>query len=426
MKKYDVIVLGGGFSGSAAALAASRQGKKVLIVEQAGYLGGAATNCLITPFMYYFTQEKVNGEWQQLDLSRGIFLEICQRLREIGGMNKDDPKDLTIHEEFLKIVLDRMMSENNVDVLFHSVLCDVEKCGEKITSVTVISKGLKQKLEADFFIDCSGDANLAVMSGCPYHIGRKEDNLCQPMTLCFRIVNIDMKLLKELDEYKKIQEVYLQWQKEGKTSNPREDVLIFKTLIDGCFHFNSTRIVKLNPVDAVDVSKAEMMARQQALELYTMLKENLESFKNADYMISAPSIGTRESRMIDGEHLLTVEELKDCTVFEDSIAVANYDIDIHNPEGTGTTHYWFPVGKYYTIPYRSLVPKNADNLLVAGRCISSTHEAQASIRIMPIVSTLGEAAGVAAAVALNENTTAKNANIKEIQRILAQNGAKIN
>ena len=108
---------------------------------------------------------------------------------------------------------------------------------------------------------------------------------------------------------------------------------------------------------------------------------------------SAGEIGARESRMIDGEYLLTEEDLRDCVKFDDAIAAGNYDIDIHNPEGTGTSHYYFPAGTWYTIPYRSLLPKNADNLLVAGRCISSTHEAQASYRVMPIVTTLGQAAG---------------------------------
>ena len=129
--------------------------------------------------------------------------------------------------------------------------------------------------------------------------------------------------------------------------------------------------------------------------------------------------------MIDGEYLLTEMDLKNCTKFEDAIAAGNYDIDIHNPEGTGTSHYYFPDGQWYTIPFRSLEPKNADNLLVAGRCISSTHEAQASYRVMPIVTTLGEAAGVGVAVAAQAGVGVKEADIKEIQRRLTEAGAFI-
>jgi len=158
-------------------------------------------------------------------------------------------------------------------------------------------------------------------------------------------------------------------------------------------------------------------------EMYEFLKANIEGFENADIAFSAPQIGVRESRMIDGLHMLNEEELKACTKFDDAIAAGNYDIDIHNPAGSGTSHYYFKDGEYYTIPYRCLIPKNADNLLVAGRCISSTHEAQASYRIMPIVTTLGQAAGVAAAVSLKQNVCPKDADIREIQRILKENGA---
>ena len=160
-------------------------------------------------------------------------------------------------------------------------------------------------------------------------------------------------------------------------------------------------------------------------ELFRFMKENIPGFENSEIAFSAPSIGVRESRMIDGLHVLTAEELKDCTIFPDAIAAGNYDIDIHNPEGSGTSHYYFPAGSYYTIPYRSLVPQGTDNLLVAGRCLSATHEAQASIRIMPICASTGEAAGVGAAVSHKSGTAVSEADIAEIQRILRKNGAFI-
>lgn len=241
------------------------------------------------------------------------------------------------------------------------------------------------------------------------------------MTLCFRLANVDMDKFRRNRE--KINPLYQQLQAEGKIRNPRENVLIFFHPVKNMLHFNTTRVVKLNPTDPFHLTRAEMEAREQMFEMFAFLKENIEGFENADIAFSAPQIGVRESRMIDGEHLLTEEELKDCTKFDDAIAAGNYDIDIHNPEGAGTSHYYFGDGEYYTIPYRSLLPKNADNLLVAGRCISSTHEAQASYRIMPIVTTLGQAAGVAAAVSLKQNVLPKEADIREIQRILRENGA---
>lgn len=419
MKQYDVIVVGGGFAGAAAALAAARNGSKVLLVEQSGALGGAANNCLINPFMPNSTKiHNDDGSFYKLELSRGIFAEICGRLKEMGAM-----ENISFHEEYLKLILDDMLEKAGVDVLFHVTLCEADIQNGEIKSITVISKSGKISFTAKQYIDCTGDADLAVMSGCPYHLGRTGDNLCQPMTLCFRIGNVDEDEFWTPECKEQRQAIYKRWQAEGKTSNPRENILLFRTLIKGVIHFNTTRVVKKNPVDPFDVSWAEREARRQMYDIYRMLKEELHAFRDAQILSSAAWIGARESRMIDGEHLLTETELKDCTRFEDAIAAGNYDIDIHNPEGSGTSHYYFPDGEYYTIPFRSLIPKGVSNLLVAGRCISSTHEAQASYRIMPIVCCLGEAAGVGASVAVNSNCSPKEADIKTIQKILLDNGA---
>lgn len=419
MNRYDVIVVGGGFSGCAAALAAARNGASVLVIEQSGALGGAANTCLINPFMPNATKiTNDKGEKEKIELSRGIFSEICGKLKESGAMS-----GLTFHEEYLKLILDDMLDKAGVHVLFHAVLCDVQTESEQIKSVTVITKSGKISFEAKQFIDCTGDADLAVMCGCPYHLGRESDSLCQPMTLCFRVANVDEDEFFTPECNEKRQEIFTRWKQEGKTSNPRENILLFRTMVKGVVHFNSTRVVKRNPVDPFDVSWAEREARRQMKDIFDMLKQELPSFRNAEIISSAAQIGARESRMIDGEHLLTEQELKNCTVFEDAIAAGNYDIDIHNPEGSGTSHYYFPDGEYYTIPFRSLIPKGVSNLLVAGRCISSTHEAQASYRIMPIVCCLGEAAGVGAAVALKSGCSPKQADIKNIQRILLANGA---
>ena len=421
MKNYDVIVVGGGLTGCAAALAAARNGCTVLIIEQSGAPGGAANNCLINPFMPNSTRiKKENGKTQTLELSQGIFAEICEKLRAAGAMD-----GFTFHEEYLKLILDDMTEQAGVDVLFHATLCEAQTKNGEIESVTVITKSGKITFAAARFIDCTGDADLAVMSGCPYHLGRDGDNLCQPMTLCFRVANVDTKEFFTPECNARRQEIYKRWQAEGKTSNPREDILVFRTTVDGVIHFNTTRIVKRNPVDPFDVSRAEREARRQMYDIFRMLKEELHAFRNAQLLSSAAWIGARESRMIDGEHVLTGKELVDCTRFDDAIAAGNYDIDIHNPEGSGTSHYYFPDGQYYTVPYRSLIPKKINNLLVAGRCISSDHEAQASYRIMPIVCCLGEAAGVGAAVSVKDGCSPKDADIRKIQKILLESGAFI-
>lgn len=422
MERYNVIVVGGGFAGIGAALAASREGKKVLLIEQSGALGGAAINSLVMPYMPFYTNVMKDGKVFRKFLTRGIFEEINKRLSVSNKYNViDDFADFD--SEYLKIVLDRMMIEFGVDVMFHTTLCDVKKNGRKIIAVEVVSVAGKMVIEAESFVDATGDANLSAFAGCEFDLGRKEDNLCQPMTLCFRVSNVCYEDF--IKEKPKILKLYREYQAEGKIKNPRENVLTFKPLVDNMVHFNSTRVVKLNPTNPFDLTRAEMEAREQMLELFNFLKDNFSSFKNAQIAISASSIGVRESRMVRGEHKLTCDEILNTTKFPTAIAAGNYDIDIHNPEGCGTHHLFFKAGEYYTIPYGSLVAKDCDNLYVAGRCISCDHETQASIRIMPICCSTGEAAGVAAALLSEKGGCAKDLDVKEVQDILVKNGAFI-
>ena len=255
-----------------------------------------------------------------------------------------------------------------------------------------------------------------MLCDCPFHVGRETDRLCQPMTLCFRMGGVDKE--KYYANKSQINPLYQQFQREGKIKNLREDVLIFNNLNDGVLHFNSTRIVRKDPTDPFDVTQAEIEAREQVFELYEFLKNNIEGFEHCRVLSTALQIGTRESRMIDGEYTLCAEDLLALTKFEDAIVAGNYDIDIHNPEGSGTSHHYFKPGEWYTIPYRCLIPRGVNNMLVAGRCISTTHEAQASVRIMPIVANIGEAAGVAIGVAAKSHADTRNVEVVQVQRIL--------
>ena len=421
--KYDVVVLGGGFTGCAAALAAARLGQKTLLLEASGFLGGAASNCLIFPLMPYATSVKdEDGNPKKHYLSRGILAELVRDLQETGDIRGDSG----FLDEAVKLLLDRKMTENGVQVLFHATLCGVKKNGSHIDSVDVVTKAGVLTFEGRMFIDCTGDADLCTMADVPTVLGREPDHLCQPMTLCFRVANVDKQaFFANRDEMRRL---HKEWLDAGRFTNPREDILVFDYPIDGMLHFNTTRVVKHNPVDPFDVTRAEMEARRQVQELLDFFRVNkLAGMENARLVYTAPSIGVRESRMLVGDYVLTGQDLVDCTKFDDAIAAGNYDIDIHNPEGSGTSHYYFPAGTWYTIPFRSLIPKavDADNLLVGGRCISVDHEAQASVRIIPICTTTGEAAGVGAAVANREGTTVQSADVKEVQRILVESGAYI-
>ncbi len=412
MKKYDVIVLGGGFAGIGAAIGAAREGAKVLIIEKSNNFGGTAANCLVIPFMRYYTN--INGE--RVDLSRGIFAEIVTELEKRNAI-----ENRRFMEEDLKLILNRMVLKEKIDVLFHANIFDVKREGDKILSVSVATRGGVLEFEGDYFIDATGDAQAAFLAGIPCRVGREEDGLCQPMTLSFRVANVDTDKFNASKEH--FQKKYKEYLEAGKFINPRENILIFNTPIKNVVHFNTTRIVKKNPVDPFDLTQAELEAREQVYEVYEFLKEHADGLENSYISMTASEIGVRESRMIEGEYTVTGDDFRNCVKFDDAIAAGNYDIDIHNPEGSGTYIYRFADGQYYTIPYRALIPKGVTNMLVAGRCISSDHTAQAAYRIMPIVCCIGESAGIAAAIAHKNSSDVRDVDIKQLQStIVSKNG----
>lgn len=404
MKKYDLVVVGGGISGVSAAVAAARQGLQVLLIEKIGALGGAMSYSLVYPFM---NCRLANGKY----LCGGIFQEMAER-----------KKAYETSWEYFKLVFDDMVEEAGVDVLFHSTVFAVVTQGRQLKSVKVATKLGEMEIQADFFIDTTGDGEVFALAGCDFQLGRETDNYCQPMTTCFRVAGVDVAKLKE--ERSNLQLIYQQARAEGRITNPREDILFFYGPGEaGLVHFNTTRVIKLDPTDPFAISQAEVAARKQVYEMMCFLRENSMACKNMSLASIANHIGVRESRKLKGVHILTAEELKACTIFEDAIALGNYDIDIHNPTGTGTNHYYFKDNEYYSIPYSSLLPKEYDNLVVAGRCISVTHEAQASIRVMPICSCLGQAAGIAVGEAKATGKNVHTVDIKLVQNVLMKNGA---
>ena len=368
-KKYELIVVGGGFAGVAAAMEAARHGKKVLLVDKYNCLGGTACGGLVLPFMPYSTREEGNDR----PLTGDLFLEIVEGLDQLGGLGENRK---CFDEEILKLVLQRMCLKYGVELLLNTTVTDVQTENGKILSLSAWGKSRRLTLTADNYIDATGDAELSVLAGASYQVGREQDGLCQPMTLSFRVGGVDRETARAHRQL--LNDKYLERQAKGIITNPRENVLLFSTCHDTVYHFNTTRVVKHDPTDPMEVTKAELIAREQVFEIMELLKE-IPGYEKAFLQSTALQIGIRESRMVEGLYKLTVEDLKGLARFEDAIAVANYDIDIHNPEGAGTSHYYFAPGDWYEIPYRCLVPKGFKNLLVAGRCISSTHEAQASV-----------------------------------------------
>lgn len=398
-KEYDAVVIGGGPGGFSAALAAAERGLSVLLVERYGFLGGMATAGLVNPFMAYRVRRK--------KLCSPVFNEM---LKNMKAENALDRKGHIFDDEVLKIVLDRMTAARGVDVLFHSFFSGASVKDGMIESVRIRGKGGSRTVKGKIFIDSTGDGDLAASAGCGYEKGRSSDGLCQPATLCFRIAGIAEP--EGADAWSFIREELNQLFKEakeyGEINQPRENVLVFKTLVPGMYHFNTTRITGVDATKIRDLSAAEVEGRRQVYELFELFKARSLRFVNAYIAKIAPQVGIRESRRIKGRYVVSEDDILSARKFGDGIARSNYPVDIHNPSGAGTVIKKVPSGDYYEIPYRSLVPEGVRNLIIGSRCVSSTHEAHSSLRVMPVVSAIGEAAGIAAAKAAGPGVEPKD------------------
>lgn len=418
--KYDLIVVGGGFAGTAAAIEAARHGTDVLLIEKYNCLGGAAAFALVSPFMPFWTH--IGEEKKRQNLAGDLFLEIVDEAMRLTARSEDTPMitDALFDEECMKLAMIRMAKKAGVTLLFNTNVTAVNAEGGVIRSVKAACKAIEMEFCADHFIDATGDAELSALAGCECEVGREGDGLCQPMTLCFRVGGIDKE--KFMAFRPKMQALYKEWQASGKLSNPRENVLVFRNYNAGVLHFNTTRVIKKSPTDPFEITEAEIAAREQVFEMMEFLRTAVEGCEHARLLSTALQIGIRESRRVMGEYVLCEQDLISLARFEDAIAVANYAIDIHSPDGSGTRFQEFADGEWYEIPYRCLLPKGFQNLLVAGRCISSTHEAQASYRIMPFCAEIGQAAGCAVAVAKASQKSVRTVEVPEVQKILRAEG----
>lgn len=418
---YDVVVCGGGPGGVCASIAAARLGKKVLMIERYGFLGGMATAGLVQPFMTFKAGDKV--------IIKGVFGDILKRLTERGGYLNDGDigRGNSVDAEVLKMVEQELCLENNVHLLFHSFVRDVIYKGSMIKSVIVSAKGGDVKINGKVFVDSTGDGDIAFMSGAEYEKGRKEDGLTQPSTMFFEMSNVDEKELNAYVKSKKESRNFNMTTKKARENGdftvPREDTLWFYKPERGTVSFNTSRLVKYDATNVFDLTRMQIEGLKQVYEIAAYAKKYLPGFKNA-YISKIPAqVGIRESRRIIGDYMLAADDLKNCVEFPDRICRGSYPIDIHNPTGQGTTIVRIPEGESYTIPYRSLMVQGKDNLIMGCRAVSSTHEAHSAIRVQPIVMAMGQAAGTAAALSLEKGENMRSVEINELQDTLKKAGA---
>lgn len=412
-RDVDVLVCGGGPSGIAAATMASGLGANVVLLERYGRLGGMAVQAMVNPLL-----GKVNSPF------------VAKVVKRLGGRQID----------FERIDLDytRMLQEAGAEIMLHSWVSGVIKKGNRVTGVQVASKEGPCEITAGVVIDSTGDGDVAYMAGAEFEQGRAGDGLVQPMSIMYRISGLDEEramVCGSEERARKIQvpggtweEVVHRGQAAGELPETIGVIRLYRTRRKGERGVNATQINYVDGTKVKDLTKAETECREQAYTVLNFLKKYAPGYENA-YISQMPAIiGVRETRRITGQQYLTREDLVSGRKWENAVVHdAEFVIDIHNPDGGGQAegisgqHHAGSAAKVkpYDIPYGCLVPKKIDGLLVAGRCISGSHDAHASYRVQIIALAIGAASGTAAALASGNGIQPRKVDVKKIQEILA-------
>jgi hypothetical protein len=398
----DLVVVGAGSAGVAAALAAARLGLAVTLVDPASHPGGTLVSGI--PILGYH-----DGVRQVV---KGIADEIACALRRAGGSVSDPAAGTTVEAdpERLKLVILDLLEAAGVRLRLHTLSAGVDAADGRIRHVLVEGKGGRRALASPLVVDATGDADIARAAGVPVEVGRRGDGRTQPMTLMFGIGGIDKAAFiawgggDRYKAYDRLEQVWRGLAAAGGFRNPRtRDFSHFWGAPNRSdeWAFNATRVLALDGSDSRSLTRAECEGRHQVHELVDgFLRPHIPGFARCYVAWTAAKIGVRETRRIVGAYTLTRQDIWDFVRFPDTICHGSYPIDIHSPSGAGTE---FPIdhfygGRHWSVPYRSLVPVGCANLLVAGRCISAEHEALAAVRVMANTMAMGEAAGTAMAL----------------------------
>jgi hypothetical protein len=400
----DVAVVGGGVAGVAAAVAAARAGADAFLIERYGFLGGTATGGLVARF-------QPGPDVGKQPVIRGIYEEICKRLGEYDALHGSlfDP-------EMMKYVALDLCEEADVNILLHSLVYGVDVGNGAVEALRFSTKQGPRTLAAKAYVDATGDGDVSALAGADCQVGRASDGLQQPMTLVFQLGNVDMERFKSAD-WNRLNGVF---EREVKVLASRRRIFFFEWR-EGSLGFVMTHVAGLDSLDVEDITRAEVDARRQALAIFRFFRRYIPGCERCT-MDTAAQIGVRESRRVVGDYVLTREDVLTGRKFEDSIGCSTSWIDIHNPDGRGVLHELVVADDWFEVPLRAVVVKGFTNLLVAGRCISATHEAQGAIREIPTCMMTGQGAGAAAALAAEREAPVRDLKIKMLQRELTSQG----
>ncbi len=414
----DVFVAGGGAAGVAAAVAAARAGKRVFLAEAAGCLGGMSTTGLVPAFAPF--SDGVNM------VASGIGCEIKQALKNTVPVNFSEwgGRWSTVDAEELKRVYDRLLKSEGVDFSFFTSVCDVVCDGRKIDAVILTSKSGMFAVKADIYIDCTGDGDLCALGGGEFEIG-DENNCVMPGTLCSLWAYIDDDKIGD-DQSEFIEKAHA----DGILTYKDRHLPGMYFRRNGMAGGNIGHTFGVNPIDEKSLTEAMIWGRQSMTEYEKYYKTYLNGYGNMVLCATAPVLGVRESRRIVCDYTLCFADYMKRAVFDDEIGRCCYPVDIHvmNTDDEEFERFSneysirYGNGESYGIPYRSLVPVSFSNALVAGRCIGTDRQMQASVRVMPGCFVTGQAAGAAAALACKTRDV-RQVDTAELQTALKKLGA---
>ncbi|NGQ95773.1 FAD-dependent oxidoreductase [Brevibacillus sp. SYP-B805] len=412
----DVLVLGGGAAGVNAAIAVARKGLDVILIESQGCLGGSRTATGVDTFYGFYTP----GE-QTRRIVGGIPWEIVQRLAKRKACFERPNTygagtGITYDVEQLKIVYEEMVLEAGVRLLYHTYACQVNTENHELQSVVVANKNGLTKICASHYIDTTGDADIAARAGAMFE--KSDPSEMQSLSTIFFLANVDIQQAKTMN-HQELARKMREANQSGAYRLPREDGSWHITPNPGVVQCNMVRVPGVDATDPFALTLAEVEGRRQAQEYARFLKEQIPGFEQSFLIATSQHIGIRETRRIIGEYVLTEEDVVRGAKFEDAIACCGAPVEDHH-SGRETRWAYVQGDGYYHIPYRSLVPKQLKNVIVAGRCLSATHGAQASARNSAQCMAMGQAAGVAASICLDEKTRFSEINVKRLQEELLQ------
>jgi FAD dependent oxidoreductase len=435
--EFDVVVIGGGPAGLAASVSAAKHGARTLLVERYGFLGGMGTAGGVTNFAGLYGRR--DGEMRQV--VHGVVDDLLARIDALGGLNA--PQDgmqgrirvRSYDVSAYKCAADQMLLAAGVQLLFHAWAASVVMHDKQITALVVETKSGRQAIRAHAFIDCSGDADVAKFAGVPFELGDGHGSGLFPTTM-FRVGHVDAgPALAAVGEFKAINTLMAEAQARhpGRYVFPREGAILRPQKNPAEWRANVTQIrnaqgTAMDATDATQLSDGELEGRRQIAEYFLFLRAEVPGFAHADIVDIAAQIGIRETRRIEGLYALSGEDILSSARFDDAIGINAWPMELH---ADGRIDWKFPRNvdaaqgaAYNQLPWRMLVPQTIDNLLVAGRCASMTHEGQSAARASGGCFVMGQAAGTAASQ-FRPGGVFEATDVAALQALLRQDGVDL-